>query len=341
MSGLSYGKSICYRMKVIISMISSASIALAVSRTTAPAGCVHVAASGGDYTTVQAAVDGLSTTSTAVQCIFIDQGTYTEQVYIPARTAELTIYGYTIDSTSYHNNKATLTYNLSQANVSSDDLTATLRMWSANAKVYNLNMVNSYGDGSQAVALSAQASSGYYGCQIYGFQDTLLANKGLQYYSGCEITGAVDFIFGKDAQAWFENCDIRVRSEGEFITANGRDSSTDASYYLLNRCNVAAGAGETVARGTYYLGRPWEDYSRVVYQNTALSAVINSAGWSEWDGSTDLANVYYAEYNSTGPGADPAARVSWSHQLVAPIGMTTVLGSGYASAGWYDATYPS
>jgi pectinesterase len=28
-------------------------------------------------------------------------------------------------------------------------------------------------------------------------------------------------------------------------------------------------------------------------------------------------HAYYAEYNSTGPGANPAARASWSHQITA------------------------
>jgi pectinesterase len=74
------------------------------------------------------------------------------------------------------------------------------------------------GKGSQAIALSAQADSGYYGCQLYGFQDTLLANQGKQYYHRCLITGATDFIFGQRAQAWFENCDIRVRNGGYYIT---------------------------------------------------------------------------------------------------------------------------
>lgn len=74
------------------------------------------------------------------------------------------------------------------------------------------------GKGSQAIALSAQASSGYYGCSFYGFQDTLLANKGTQYYRNCQITGATDFIFGQNAAAWFERCDIRVRNGGYYIT---------------------------------------------------------------------------------------------------------------------------
>lgn len=65
-------------------------------------------------------------------------------------------------------------------------------------------------------------------------------------------------------------------------TANGRDSAEDPSYYVFNKCSIAAASGESVAAGTYYLGRPWGNYARVVFQNTVMSSVINAAGWSEW-----------------------------------------------------------
>ncbi|KAI8629231.1 carbohydrate esterase family 8 protein [Xylariaceae sp. FL1651] len=327
-------------MKILALLLGSASLALAVSRTSPPSGCLHVAKSGGTYSSVQAAINALSTTSTAAQCVFINQGTFTEQVLIPARSAQLTIYGYTTDSTSYANNKAILTYNLPASTAGSNDASGTLRVHAANVKVYNVNIVNSYGKGSQAIALSAYADSGYYGCQLYGFQDTLLANTGKQYYRRCLITGATDFIFGQTAQAWFEDCDIRVRNGGYYITANGRDSSTNPSYYLFNNCDVAAAAGESVSSGSYYLGRPWRTYARVVFQSTSLSSVINPAGWSEWNGSTDVANIYYAEYANTGSGAS-GTRVSWSKKLSSPVSMATVLGSGYTSGLWYDASYPN
>ncbi|KAI0165531.1 carbohydrate esterase family 8 protein [Xylariaceae sp. FL1272] len=322
-------------MKISALLLGGASTALAVSRTSPPSGCLHVAKSGGTYTTVQAAIDALSTSSTDAQCVFVNAGTYTEQVYIADRAAQLTIYGYTTDSTSYNDNGATITYNSPASTAGSNDASGTLRVWADNVKVYNLNIVNSYGSGSQAIALSAQASSGY-----YGFQDTLLANEGSQWYERCLITGATDFIFGQEAAAWFEDCDIRVRSGGYYITANGRDSSSNPSYYLFNNCDVAAASGESVTSGSYYLGRPWRTYSRVVFQSTTLSAVINSAGWSEWNGDDDVSNIYYGEYANSGSGAS-GTRVSWAQKLSSAVTEATVLGSSYTSAGWYDASYPS
>lgn len=48
------------------------------------------------------------------------------------------------------------------------------------------------GQGSQAIALSAQADQqGYYGVKLQGYQDTLLANDGNQIYAQGYIDGAV------------------------------------------------------------------------------------------------------------------------------------------------------
>lgn len=325
-------------MKFLINILFSVTAVLAASRTSPPAGCVHVAKSGGQYTTIQAAVNSLSTTSQTAQCIFIDQGTYTEQVYVQARSALLTIYGYTADTSGYAGNKATITFNANAKDAGSNDASGTLRIAATNFKMYNVNVRNTY-TASQAIALSASVTSGYYGCHFYGFQDTLLANRGNQYYEKCQITGATDFVFGRDGVAWFEACDLRVRQGGQYITANGRDSASDPSYYVFNKCSIAAASGETVPAGSYYLGRPWGNYARVVFQNTVISSVVNALGWSEWNGSSDVANVVFREYKNTGDGAT-GTRVSWAGQLSSAVTISSILGSNYASQGYYDASYP-
>jgi hypothetical protein len=57
----------------------------------------------------------------------------------------------------------------------------------------------------------------------------------------------------------------------------------------------------------------------VVYLNTDIQAALEPAGWSEWTpGRTNsLETSYYAEFQSTGPGANPSARDPHSHQLTA------------------------
>jgi len=200
-------------MKVAIFSLTFIAGAFAGNRTSAPsAGCLVVSKtpSTGQYNTVQAAVNALPTSSSDSQCIFVTPGTYMEQVLVSSRGAQLTIYGYTSDTNSHTANQVTITGSKSQADGLSNDQTATLRVKAANFRLYNVNVNNSHGKGSQAVALSAYADSGYYACQFTGFQDTLLSNVGRQLYAKCLIQGATDFIFGQQASSWFDRCDIRV-----------------------------------------------------------------------------------------------------------------------------------
>ncbi|KAF5855365.1 hypothetical protein ETB97_009354 [Aspergillus alliaceus] len=305
-------------MKSFLASIFFATTALAASRMTAPEGAIVVAKSGGDYDTVSAAVKALSTTSTSTQTIFIEEGTYDEQVYIPSLAGELIIYGQTDDTTSYSGNLVNITHNIKLADVANDDETV----------------------GHQALAVSAYGNGqGYYGCQFKGYQDTLLAQSGNQVYAHTLIEGAVDFIFGQHARAWFHDCDIRVLKgpSSGYITANGRSSETDISYYVIHKSNIAAASGNDVPSGTYYLGRPWSQYARVLFQKTSMSDVINSAGWSEWSttkANTD--NVTFAEYGNTGAGAK-GKRASFSEKLNEPVSISTILGSDWQR--WADTSY--
>lgn len=210
-------------MKYVYSTLGLAATALAATaRTSAPSGCSSVG-SDGDYSTVQDAVDAADEGG----CIFLSSGTYTEQVYVT--TESLTIYGYTSDTSSYSGNKATITEGYSQDDGLDDDGTGTLRVHAADFKLYNVDVVNSRGEGSQAIALSAYADSGYYGCSFQGYQDTILTEQGNQLYANCEIVGSTDFIFGQKSFAWFENSDLRVLEAsvgyltGEYIPEQSRD----------------------------------------------------------------------------------------------------------------------
>ncbi|KAA8895547.1 carbohydrate esterase family 8 protein [Sphaerosporella brunnea] len=333
---------------VLIGLVALLSLAEAgvirkrtTSRTSSPSGCVVVSksATSGQYSTVQDAVDSLSTTASGTQCIFIYQGTYNEQVYIAARTAQLTIYGYTTDTSSYSKNTVTITQGLSQDDVSTDDLTATLRAWNVGLKVYNINLENTRGKGSQALAVSASAGQqGYYGVKFIGYQDTILAETGYQVYAKCYIEGAVDFIFGQYARAWFYDAVIRIQGAGS-ITANGRDSNDNVSYYVITDSDIKVADGVTLAKGSAYLGRPWRDYARVVFQNTAMTDIINSAGWSVWSSSdANTEYVTFGEYDNSGAGSQ-GTRASFAKTLSAPVTITTILGSDYAN--WVDTDYLS
>lgn len=159
-------------------------------------------------------------------------------------------------------------------------------------------------------------------------------------YGTCYIEGAIDFIFGQTGNAWFDKCTIGVKeySYGT-ITAQGRPSASDAGYYVINEGTVEAASGEDVSEGTYYLGRPWTEYARVVFQKTVLSDVINSAGWVEWSSSEpNTGDVLFGEYENEGDGAE-GTRASFATTLSAAVGIESILGSDYED--WVDTSYIS
>lgn len=324
-------------MYLLLSFISLLGLGLAAVRNQAPAGALVVGARG-QYKTIQAAVNAINPSSTASHTIFIESGTYNEQVIIPALSGKLTVLGQTSDTTSYHSNSVTIRHSLALQQTSDDEHTATLRTRAVGSAFYNLNIVNGYGPGGQALAVSAFATEqGFYGCGFYGWQDTLMAETGNQIYARCYIEGAIDFIFGQYARAWFDSCDIRVKAANAAITANGRDSASNPSYYVINRASVAAASGSSAVANETYLGRPWGDYARVVYQYCDLSDIINSAGWRVWQPKdTRTKDVFFGEYDNSGVGSE-GQRAHFVQKLGGPQSISGILGGNYAN--WVDTSY--
>ncbi|KAF3906145.1 Pectinesterase [Dactylellina cionopaga] len=290
----------------------------------------------GSFKTVSSAVAALKNTTVYDQTIFVFPGTYTEQVYIGPLLGPLTIRGYTCDSRSYTDNKVTISYNLSRKypGLVNNDQTSTVRLWTSNVKFYNLNLANTFGAGSQALALSAQnTNQGFYGCKFTGWQDTIYANEGRQIYAKSYVNGAVDFIFGLRAAAWFENIDIETLGTG-WITANGREAANNTSFYVFNKCKITGTSGVA----STYLGRPWRQFSRVVFQKSYLSNVVNPAGWSRWDAVQPVDNLYYREYKNSGPGSF-GIRANFSAELKAPIKAVDILGKHFEREYWVDTSY--
>ena len=46
-----------------------------------------------------------------------------------------------------------------------------------------------------------------------------------------------------------------------------------------------------------------------------MPASVRPEGWHNWNFPEREKTVRYAEYGSTGPGANPSARVPWAHKL--------------------------
>ncbi len=170
--------------------------------------------------------------------------------------------------------------------------------------------------GSQALAVAVTGDRAVFrNMRFLGNQDTVYAAKKRQYFVDSYIEGNVDFIFG-DARAVFENCEIRSnRKSGGYITAQGKSDAQQDNGYVFNHCRLTAGPGVQHV----WLGRPWRPYATVIFLNTEMGDFIEPAGWREWHpGETHyLDTVFYAEYNSSGPGAHPGERDPHTRRLSA------------------------
>jgi pectinesterase len=98
-------------------------------------------------------------------------------------------------------------------------------------------------------------------------------------------------------------------------TAQSKHDSGQPSGYIFDHCRLTADpASETIS-----LGRPWRPHATVVFLHAEIDAPVVPAGWTEWlrFGVPSLPTAYYAEFHSTGPGANPSRRQPAAHQLTA------------------------
>jgi len=206
--------------------------------------------------------------------------------------------------------KTTLTFNLSAKTSGDTRQSYSTYVGSSDFRAENLTFENTYGAGSQAVAVYVNTDRVIFrNCRFVGWQDTLFAHGGRQYYKDCYIEGHVDFIFG-NATAVFENCHVHSKGQG-YVTAHWRLSDAETNGYVFLHCRLT---GADTGKGVF-LGRPWRPYGRVVFIECWMDAHIKPEGWDNWRDPAREKTARFAEYKSSGPGANPSARVAWSRQL--------------------------
>jgi PelA/Pel-15E family pectate lyase len=265
-------------------------------------GQIIVATDGsGDFRTVQQAVDHVQSNQPVV--IHIKPGVYHEQLRVSAGKRFITLRG---DDPR----KTVLTYSLSAQQAGNTRLAFSTLINADDFRAENLTFENSFGIGSQAVALFVDADRATFkNCRFLGWQDTLFVNGSRHLFRGCYIEGHVDFIFGT-ASAVFEDCTIHSKGPG-YVTAHYRTSNEEDTGFVFVRCRLTgADTGRSV-----YLGRPWRPYARVVFIDCWLGDHIRAEGWDNWRDPTREKTAWFGEYKSKGPGANPSARVAWSRQL--------------------------
>ena len=264
---------------------------------------VTVAADGsGDVKTVQAAVDRVPDNNKRRFVIEIKPGTYTEQVRVSANKPYVSFIGSDAE-------KTVITFNLSNKAAGSTSASFSVYIGGHDFYAENISFENSFGMGSQAVAVLVEADRSIFNkCRFLGWQDTLYAKNGRQYYVDSYIEGHVDYIFGQ-AAAVFENCHIHSKGDG-YITAPMRFAADEPAGFIFHKCRLTSNN----TKNGIYLGRPWRDYGRTVFLNTQMDAEIRPEGWHHWEPQREK-TAYFAEYGSTGKGANAEGRVAWARKL--------------------------
>ncbi|KAF8043209.1 hypothetical protein BT93_A1528 [Corymbia citriodora subsp. variegata] len=273
---------------------------------------------GGNFTSVQAAIDSVPSGNDNWLSIQINPGTYEyrlpclEMVTIPPDKPCIFLQGKGQDSTiitfdSHEQTDTSATFTSSPDNIVVQGITfknSYNRYWSkANEPpVVQALAARIYGDKTM-----------FFECGFLGLQDTLWDVRGRHYYYSCYIEGAIDFIFGR-GQSFFEDCTMNVTvglppyhlSYG-CVTAQDRESPGDPSGFVFQR-------GSVFGSGRFLLGRAYGPYSRVVFHETLLSAGVAPQGWDSWNFQGDE-DIMYAEVDCEGTGSDTSKRVWWEKHL--------------------------
>jgi pectinesterase len=291
-----------------LSLASSCCLLATASRVEA---AITVAADGsGQFKSVQDAIMSVPD-GTAANPVFIHikPGTYKEPIYVQREKRFFHLVGEDPKTTVltfdlYANipgkdGKPIGTFRTPSTTIDADDFTAE-----------NLTFENSAGPVGQALAIRVDGDRAVFrNCRFLGHQDTIFLNRGRQYFDHCYIEGTTDFIFG-GATAYFDDCDVHCLASS-YITAAATPDFQPFGFVFRN-CRITAEPGIKM-----YLGRPWRGYAAVTFLDCELPPAIRSAGWHNWDHPEREATARYAEFGSTGPGANPSARVKWARQLTA------------------------
>lgn len=270
------------------------------------------ASGGGQYKTIQEALQAVPKSSPTPFVILIKAGTYKEHIEIEKNMLNVVLIGEGPTKTIITGDQAVVPNRISTWH------TATLGVCGDGFVMKDMGIENTAGPTKeQAVALRINADKAVlYNCNIDGYQDTLYAHSGRQFYRDCTITGTIDFLFG-DASAVFQNCKLIVRKPGPnqacMITAQGRMRKDSLGGFVIQNCDIKADQALTSANPPVkvYLGRPWKEFSKTIIMQSNIDGFVDPSGWSPWN-TTDFGihTCFYAEYQNRGPGAALDKRVS-------------------------------
>ncbi|KAJ5946751.1 Pectinesterase catalytic [Penicillium verhagenii] len=299
-----------------------------------------VDATSGPYKNVTAAIAALPSDGNEYT-IYVKAGTYNEQISI-TRTGKTILRGETTFENDYTQNTVTISYSNGElTSAGEDESTPVVNAKNSDGKglaIYNINFQNTYPQTTNTAALAADFY-GYvqaYGCSFIGYQDTLLANKGTQVFSNCYIEGSIDYIWGFST-AYFYQSVIATNTAGACVAAMSRASATATGGYVFDSCVVTYTSTYGSTYEDTWLGRPYSEYSRVVYMNSYLDKHINPAGWHIWSTSAPQTDyVTFGEFNNTGPSSWSSSRASFATNLTETEADAYTLANWIGDTSWLD-----
>jgi len=264
----------------------------------------------GDFATVQEALDAMPHLRKTRTKILIKKGVYKEKLILPSTKTNVSLIGENVMRTI-------LTYDdyAAKKNRFGEEIgtsgSSGFFIYGDGFSAKNITFENSAGPVGQAVAVRIDGDKVVFeNCRFLGNQDTLYPHgkTSRQYFRNCYIEGTVDFIFGWSTVV-FDSCEIYCK-KGGYVTAASTEEGTKFGLVFIN-CKITGDA----AANTFYLGRPWRPFAKTVFINCWMDKLIKPEGWHNWGKPNAEKTSFYAEYHSTGPGANPDKRVAWSHQL--------------------------
>ena len=287
-----------------VPLLAAAALILAFAAPARAATTITVAADGsGNYTTIQAALAVAASGDT----ISVKAGTYHGQVSIPSSKSGITIKGATGTATDI-----VITGNTPQSSGGATG-SATVLNLAANTTITGVTIANTYGSGSQALALYAGGDrQTYRNVRLLGYQDTFLSWGGTgskqvrQYVYKSYIEGAVDFIYGNGALV-IDSSTIRSLDRGSsnngYITAAATNASNTYGILITRSTLSSSAAAQTVALGRcWHAGGAADAIGQVLVRDSSLGGHIRQAGaWQDMSGFS-WKTCRFNEYNNSGAG---------------------------------------
>ncbi len=256
--------------------------------------------------------------------IEIAPGTYHERVIITQNHTNITLIG-----TGKSPEDVVITNSLNAKTAGGTFFTETVEINGTGFEADNLTFENAAGNTGQAVAVADRADRSIFKhCRFLGHQDTLFADYGRQYYVDSYIEGGVDFIFG-NAAAVFDHTELHANGPG-YLTAQSRTAPDQTTGYVI--LTAASPAASTS------MPHPWTppppEQRAPPQRTTASASAVPGAHTPASSTSTPNSPPILTPPAGTtgtipptkrppttpnpihtGPGANPAMRVPWSHQL--------------------------